>query len=149
MTARVYEGMFILDSNRYARDPSGVTGQLDDMVQRHGGEVLASRLWAEQKLAYPIQGHRKGTYWLSYFRIDSSKQKELIRECRLNENILRNLILAVDQRLVDTLVEHARAGGQRSAGLAGPEGSERLEGSDQRTADKGSEEESESASDTR
>ena len=107
--------MFILDSNRYARDPGGVTSQLSRTVEKHGGEMLASRLWSEQKLAYPIAGHRKGTYWLTYFRIDSRKQKELLREYRLNEAILRNLILSVDDRLVETLVQHATAGSASAA----------------------------------
>ena len=91
MASNVYEGMFLLDSNRYARDPGGISKQIDQMVQDCGGEMLASRLWSEQKLAYPIEGHRKGTYWLTYFRMDSLKQNDLTRSCRLNENILRNL----------------------------------------------------------
>ena len=33
----VYEGMFILDSTKYSRDPDAVTGQLNDLVTEHGG----------------------------------------------------------------------------------------------------------------
>ena len=40
----VYEGMFILDSNRYARDTAGVSGQIPDAIQKLGGEILANRL---------------------------------------------------------------------------------------------------------
>jgi small subunit ribosomal protein S6 len=83
--------LFILDSNRYARDASGVSGTIPSMIEKLGGEVLANRLWNEQKLAYPIKGHRKGTYWLTYFRLDSARLTEFNRQCRLNENILRNL----------------------------------------------------------
>lgn len=107
MATKVYEGMFLLDSNRYARDPGGVSGQVVQILEKCGGEILASRLWSEQKLAYPIDGHRKGTYWLTYFRMDSQRQGELTRACRLNENILRNLIIRIDDRLIDTLVRHA------------------------------------------
>ena len=107
MATKVYEGMFLLDSNRYARDPGGVSGQVVQILEKCGGEILASRLWNEQKLAYPVDGHRKGTYWLTYFRMDSQRQGELTRACRLNENILRNLIIRIDDRLVDTLVRHA------------------------------------------
>jgi small subunit ribosomal protein S6 len=99
--------MFLLDSNRYARDPNGVSNELNQMLQKCGGEILASRLWSEQKLAYPVDGHRKGTYWLTYFRLPSEKHNELTRACHLNEAILRNLILRVDPRLVDALVQHA------------------------------------------
>ena len=108
MAANVYEGMFILDPNRYARNPGEISGQIPDMVTKCGGEMLVSRLWNEQKLAFPIKGHRKGTYWLTYFRLDGGKIGELTHQCRLNESVLRNLILRVDPRLVDTLVAHAK-----------------------------------------
>lgn len=78
------------------------------MIEKLGGEMLANRLWNEQKLAYPIKGHRKGTYWLTYFRLDCEKLTEFDRQCRLNENILRSLTLVVEPRLVDVLVAHAK-----------------------------------------
>ncbi len=117
MATKVYEGMFLLDSNRYARDPGGVSGQVAQILEKCGGEILASRLWNEQKLAYPIDGHRKGTYWLTYFRMDSQRQGELTRACRLNENILRNLIIRIDDRLVETLVRHATTPGMPAAAV--------------------------------
>ena len=92
MATNVYEGMFLLDSNRYARDPGGVSNEINQIVQKCGGEILVSRLWAEQRLAYPIDGHRKGTYWLTYFKLDSNSQPQLVRACQLAESILRNLI---------------------------------------------------------
>jgi len=100
--------LFILDANRYARDPNGVSGAIPEMIQKLDGEVLANRLWNEQRLAYPIRGQRKGTYWLTYFRLDSSRLSEFTRACQLNDNILRNLVLKVDPRLVDVLVSHAQ-----------------------------------------
>ena len=107
MAKNVYETLFILDSNKYARDPNGVAGSVADMVQKCGGEVLASRLWNEQKLAYPVDGHRKGTYWLAYFSIDSKQLSTWNRQCQLNEAVVRQLTLRVDPRLVDVLVQHA------------------------------------------
>jgi small subunit ribosomal protein S6 len=116
--SNVYETLFILDSNKYARDPAGVSATLPTIIEKLGGEILANRLWNEQKLAYPINGHRKGTYWLLYFRLDSSKLSEFDRQCHLNENILRSLTLAVDPRLVNVLVAHAL--GERKAPAAAP-----------------------------
>ena len=104
---KVYEGLFLFDSNRYARDPAGVPAAVNDAITAAGGEMLASRLWSEQKLAYPINGHRKGTYWLTYFRIDPAKLSGLNREFQLNDSVLRNLVLTVEPRLVEPLVAHA------------------------------------------
>ena len=110
MADSVYEGMFLLDSNRYGRDPEGVSGQIPAMIREAGGEVLVSRLWEERRLAYSIRGRRKGTYWLTYFRIGGHKLPELKRQSQLNNNILRTLVIKIDPRIVQTLVEHAQAG---------------------------------------
>lgn len=107
MALQSYECLFIFDSSKYARDPNGVSSSVESMIEKCGGTVLASRLWAEQKLAYPIDGHQKGTYWLTFFKMESTKQPELIRMCQLNESIVRHLITRVDPRLIDTLVAHA------------------------------------------
>jgi small subunit ribosomal protein S6 len=78
------------------------------MITDLGGEILVSRLWAEQRLAYPIKGHQKGTYWLTYFKLDTLRLRELNRACQLNESLLRFMFTKVDPRLVDALVAHAQ-----------------------------------------
>ena len=78
------------------------------MITNAGGEILVSRLWAEQRLAFPIKGHNKGTYWLVIFKLDTLKLKELNRACQLNESLLRFLFTRLDARLVDALVAHAQ-----------------------------------------
>ena len=108
LSANVYECMHILDSNRYARDPSGVQESVDSTVTKFDGEILVSRLWNEQKLAYLVDGHRKGTYWLSYIRIEGSRLVEMERAFQLNDNVLRSLTLRLDERLVEPMVAHAR-----------------------------------------
>jgi small subunit ribosomal protein S6 len=108
---QVYEGLFIFDSNKYAKDPATVSAALTTAVESHGGEMLATRLWEERRLAFPIAGQRKGTYWLTYFKLESRQLAALTRQFKLDENILRNLILHVEPRIVDALVSHALAGG--------------------------------------
>src|SRR5437763_7404460 len=102
--------MVSLDPNKYAQDPGGMGSQIPNLVAKFGGEVLVSRLWQEQRLAYPIGSHKKGAYWLTYFRLDSSKLVEFNREVRITETILRCLTLKVEPRLVEALVEHAKGG---------------------------------------
>ncbi len=110
MPVNVYEGMYILDANRFSRDQAGVSGQIPEMIQKLGGEMLASRLWEERRLAYPVDGHRKGTYWLTYFKLDSTKLTDLNRQCQLSDSIVRTLFLKVDPRIADALVSHAQGG---------------------------------------
>jgi len=122
MTMVVYEGMFILDPTKYARDPGAAAQQVNDLIGQFGGTVLASRLWDERKLAYPIKGHKRGVYWLTYFRMDGGNVAALERQCDITDEIIRKLILKVDHRIADALVQHALAGdaGQkRSTAAAG------------------------------
>ena len=108
--SNVYEAMIIFDSNRYARERAGMPAEVEKMIQAGAGEVLVSRLWEERRLAYAINGQRKGTYWLIYFRGPSSMLTGLNREWEINEGILRHLVLKVHPHLVDVVLEHAKAG---------------------------------------
>lgn len=112
---QTYEGMFIFDPNRYAREPEAVSQQVAALIARFGGEVLVSRLWEERRLAYPINGMRKGVYWITYFKLESRKLHELCEAARISESIMRSLILRVDPRIADTLVSHALGHGKPKA----------------------------------
>jgi small subunit ribosomal protein S6 len=106
----VYEAMFIFDSNRFARDRGALPSEVEQMIKSAGGEVLVSRLWEERRLAYSINGHRKGTYWLIYFRAAGPILTGLNREWEVHEGILRQLVLKVHPHLVEVVLEHAKAG---------------------------------------
>jgi len=104
---KVYETMFIFGANAYARNPGSASNGIKEIVESVEGELLASRVWNEQKLAYPINGQRKGVYWLSYIRMDGENLAKFNRACKLNDMIIRHLVIHVDPRLVDTLVAAA------------------------------------------
>jgi small subunit ribosomal protein S6 len=108
--SHVYEAMFIFDSSRFARERTTLPTEVEAMIKSGGGEVLVSRLWEERRLAYPIAGHRKGTYWLMYFRSPTSAIAPLNRQCELEDGILRHLVLKIHPHLVDAILEHAAAG---------------------------------------
>ena len=135
MASANYECLFLIDSNHYARDPGGIAGSIQSLITDLGGEILVSRLWAEQRLAYPINGHNKGTYWLTYFKVDSLKIKEFNRACQLNESLLRFLVTRVDPRLINALVAHAQekvvvpidAARQPAAAIVGVEDEDEVE----------------------
>ena len=101
-----YEGMFILDPTKYSRDPEQVTTAIGEMITNAGGELLASRVWDERKLAYPIRGFKKGVYWLTYLRMEGPGIAQLERQCQLSDEILRQLVLKLDSRIADAIMQH-------------------------------------------
>jgi len=106
--ANTYETLLILDSNHYARDPGGVGKQIEDIVTEAGGTVLVNRLWMEQKLAYPIDKHQKGTYWLSYYEIDGPAIPKIDRALHLCEPVLRHMTIKLEPRLIEPILANAR-----------------------------------------
>lgn len=114
-----YETLLILDSNHYARDPGGVAKQLEELVTEHGGEVLVSRMWMEQKLAYAIDKHQKGTYYLIYFSMEGPNLTKLDRAFTLAEPVIRELTIRLDPRLVEPILANAR--GEHFSGPSGEE----------------------------
>ena len=106
----VYEAMYIFDSNRFARERVALPGEVEAAIKAAGGEVVVSRLWEERRLAYPIAGQRKGTYWLIYFRGPSSMVDPLNKQWEIHDGILRHLVLKIHPHLVEAVLEHATAG---------------------------------------
>ena len=86
-----YEGMFVLDAG--AGDFEAASQPVRTALERSEAEVLAMKPWDERKLAYPIEGRRRGLYVLSYFKVDPERTADIERDCQLNEQILRVLIL--------------------------------------------------------
>ncbi len=106
--ANTYETLLILDSNHYARDPGGVGKQIEDIISQAGGNVLVNRLWMEQKLAYPIDKHQKGTYWLAYYEIDGPAIPKVDRALQLFETVLRHMTIKLEPVLVEAILDNAR-----------------------------------------
>jgi small subunit ribosomal protein S6 len=108
MPANVYECMFLLDPNKVSGDVPGAAKQLHAILERNHAEILASRPWDERRLAYPIKKHKKGLYYLIYFRTDAKNLAGIDRDCKLSELILRQLVLKIPSKLVDTMLQLAR-----------------------------------------
>ena len=104
----VYEGLFILDANRFARDHETLPREIEAMISESGGEILLSRLWEERRLAYAIKGQRKGAYWLMYFRLPTQKVGELTRHCEIKEGLLRQLFVRLPDSLIEPILAHAK-----------------------------------------
>ncbi len=112
MPASVYECMFLLDTNKVAGNVPEAAKQLHAILERNNAEVLASRPWDERRLAYPIRKnnvvHKKGLYYLTYFRAEGPVLSKIEHDAALNEMILRSMILKIDPKLVDIMLQLAQ-----------------------------------------
>lgn len=105
MAENLYEGMFLVESGRFASNPERVTQSIMDILEKAECDVVAHRPWQDGKLAYPVEGMRKGLHYLIYFRMAGENMDGLLRSCRLSDVIVRNLILKHPPKLFDAMVK--------------------------------------------
>ena len=127
MPTNTYEGMFLLDSAKAATAWEDTVKHVHDILTKHQSEIVASRQWDERRLAYPVEGHKKGTYLLTYFKTDGAALKEIVADCHLSDVILRELVLKVHPKLADHLVNQAMTSTPSVDSEEGGGGEEELE----------------------
>ncbi|GMV25031.1 MAG: hypothetical protein AMXMBFR58_10620 [Phycisphaerae bacterium] len=90
-----YEAMFLL-SQAVAADLGGAVEHIKEIISRGHGEILAMRKWDDRRLAYEIDGQKRGVYILVYFKAPNDQLGHIERDCNLSEKVLRVLILRAD-----------------------------------------------------
>ena len=93
----LYEGMFLLDNQVVRADWPKAKALVSDAIAKYGGEVETTRRWDERKLCYPINGKKRATYVLAYYRIGVDGIVGLRRDLELSEDVLRYMMLSVEE----------------------------------------------------
>lgn len=96
-TKKLYEGMFLVDSAQATADWDGTIAAIRTILERAEAEIVSLRKWDERKLVYDIGGKSRGTYILSYFKVEGRRIRDIERDVQLSEKIMRALILNTDQ----------------------------------------------------
>jgi small subunit ribosomal protein S6 len=102
---KLYEGMFLLDSGRFATDSKGATDQITGMIEKCGGTLVAHRPWQDGRLAYAVKGHRKGLHYLTYFKMHGDGIRDLNRACKLSDLVLRHVVILHPPAMFEAMVQ--------------------------------------------
>ena len=97
---RDYETVFILDP---ALDENQVKEEIDkvrNLITGLGGEVTSAEPPIRKRLAYEIAGKSDGYYALVIFKAEPTSIKEMERAYRLNEKVLRHIVVVHPQKAV-------------------------------------------------
>lgn len=101
----LYEGMFLVNSAKYANDPEGTSGAIMAILERAGATVVAQRPWQDGKLAYEVSGHRKGLHYLVCFRMPGAGMEVVKRQCHLSDVVIRHLVIKHTPQLFNAMVD--------------------------------------------
>jgi small subunit ribosomal protein S6 len=91
-----YEAMFLLPPAA-AMDQDGTGLRLcRSIIERHGGQVIVIKRWDERKLYYEVNGQKRGTYVIAYFRAPGAAVAQVERDVKLSDEILRVMVTKAD-----------------------------------------------------
>jgi small subunit ribosomal protein S6 len=107
--------LFLLDPNKFSSDPDAVIQNVNGILTNQGAEIKFTRPWNESKLAFPIKNFKKGTYLLTYFTCDSRAIPTIEHDCKLNEIVLRHLVIKLDPKIAEQVLMHLSGNGEPPA----------------------------------
>ena len=97
---RHYELVTILSPMLNQTEATEAWGQIKDFITNREGEIVREQSWGTRRLAYPIRqgsyNFLEGNYYLTNFSTDTPFNIELETFLRLDERVLRSMVIAGD-----------------------------------------------------
>ena len=88
-----YEAMYIVTPEMEDEAIKGVIEKFSGIITANGGEIEKTDEWGRKKLAYPIDYKTEGYYVLENFAAAPELPRELERNFRNDESILRYMVV--------------------------------------------------------
>ncbi|MDP6373122.1 MAG: 30S ribosomal protein S6 [Vicinamibacterales bacterium] len=98
-TPRQYELVYIVAPSATEEAVAELHTQVEAIVERFGGTLDKTENWGRRKLAYEINRAKEGTYVLELLSGSGEMMSELERRLRVADNVLRHLVVRVDEEL--------------------------------------------------
>ena len=94
-----YELTYIIDTALEEEARKELIEKISSLIAQNGGEVeKVDETWGKRRLAYPINDKPEGYYVLVTMQAPAELPKEIERNLRINENVLRSLVIKVEEK---------------------------------------------------
>jgi small subunit ribosomal protein S6 len=91
-----YELTFVLRPDLNSQEVEAITKEMADIATREGAKIIKQENWGLRKLAYPINKATKAYYVFFGLASEVPALRELERNLKNNENVIRQLTIKVD-----------------------------------------------------
>jgi small subunit ribosomal protein S6 len=95
-TPELYEGMYILSAHLSDDARAKAFDKIKEKITSRGGTIKKIHDQGRRRLAYEINRHREGYYYLVYFTVNPDCINELWQEYHHNEDLIRFVTLRTD-----------------------------------------------------
>ncbi|MYN64368.1 MAG: 30S ribosomal protein S6 [Acidobacteria bacterium] len=96
---RQYEVVYVVSPEITEEGVTELHERIAEIVGQLGGNIDKTDNWGRRRLAYEIDRHREGTYVIELVTGPGTLVTELDRRLRVMEQLLRHLIVRVDEDL--------------------------------------------------
>ena len=93
---RDYELLFVLDPSLDEETKANLIETVKTVINSDG-EAGEADVWGDRRLAYNIGKNNTGYYVVLPFKAGAELPKELDRRLRINENVMRHIIVCQDE----------------------------------------------------
>ena len=93
---RKYELMFIVRTDMEEAQIKNTAETMKKVLTDNGAKLLEEKVMGQREIAYEIKKMKTGYYFLYIVEAENQAINEFDRVSRLNENILRHLIVKVE-----------------------------------------------------
>lgn len=95
----LYEGLYVISATLSDDARHKALEKIQNGITSHGGEIKKVHDMGRRRLAYEIDGHREGHYYLIFFTVSTSAISELWQDYHLNEDLVRFMTIRTDKVL--------------------------------------------------
>ncbi len=106
-TVRQYELVYITPAETTEEALAELHAQVVAVVERFAGSIERTENWGRRRLAYEIGGQREGVFVLDVINGPAALVAELDRRLRVFDNVIRHMVVRVDEELA--MAERSRA----------------------------------------
>ena len=92
-----YELLYIIPTSFTDEEVGGIETKISALITKWGATVESTKRLGKLRLAYAIEEQRHGHYMMTFFTADGSSLTKIEENLRINQDILRHLILRADE----------------------------------------------------
>lgn len=93
----LYEGMYVISATLSDDARNKALDKIQGGITQRGGEIVKIHDQGRRRLAYEIDGHREGHYYIVYFNLIPAGVAELWQDYHLNEDLIRFITLRAEE----------------------------------------------------
>jgi small subunit ribosomal protein S6 len=94
----LYEKVLIINPDLDDAAADEAVGKITDLISKKGGEILRMDRWGRRKLAYVLNKHEKGNYFIILFKAPPSTIAELERLCKVLDAVIKFMVVKYEKK---------------------------------------------------